>query len=41
MGRPQQLPLLLMAVVVSALLLAAGSHGWRQAALALVGVLFG
>lgn len=39
--RPQLWPLLIIAALVSALTLAAGSHGWRQAALTLVGVLFG
>ena len=37
----QRIPLLIIASCVSALSLAAGSHGWRQGALALVGVLFG
>jgi hypothetical protein len=39
--RPQQWPLLIIAALVSALMLAAGSLGWKQAALTLVGVLFG
>jgi uncharacterized membrane protein YedE/YeeE len=38
---PQRLPFLAVAALVSALALAAGDHGWRQSALALLGVLFG
>ncbi|MFZ4534273.1 MAG: YeeE/YedE family protein, partial [Alsobacter sp.] len=38
---PQRLPLLASIALVSALLVAAASHGWRLAALAGVGVLLG
>jgi hypothetical protein len=40
-ARPQRLPLLVIAALVSGLALASAAHGWRQAALALVGVLLG
>jgi uncharacterized membrane protein YedE/YeeE len=40
-ARPQRLPLLVIAALVSGLALASAAHGWRQAALSLVGVLLG
>jgi uncharacterized membrane protein YedE/YeeE len=41
LARPQRLPLLVIAALVSGLALAASAHGWRQGGLALVGVLLG